>query len=362
MKKLYLAVGSLNREAPYFQGARGEGLSVYSFDTATGEAVRICGTTTVDNPTFLSVDPVSGVIYANSEVFGWYEGTVSAYRFDAVRGELVYLNKQPTEGSISAYNTVSNDRRFVLVANYAMGSGGPDQSLVTLPIVAHGHLGPVAGRIQQKGTMGPIADRQERGHPHSIVETPDDGIFLSADLGLDAVFAYQLDAAGHFEQLSSIRVKAGAGPRHIAQHPDGRFVYVVNELDSTVSLLNRNGGELKLVKSWSTVPKGVESHGADIHISPDGRFVYCSNRGHDSIAAFSVNQKNGFLAFIAHFPTGGETPRNFTITPDGGWLLAANQNGDCIAVFKIDKDTGLLNDTGKRIDIGTPVCVRPFSL
>lgn len=145
MDKLYLAIGSLNREAPYFQGARGEGLSIYTFDTLTGEARRICGTASVDNPTFLSVDPVSGAIYANSEVFGWHEGTVTAYRFDAGRGELVYLNKQACQGSISAYNMVTRDRKFVLVANYAMGTGGPDQSLVALPIKTDGSLGPVEG-------------------------------------------------------------------------------------------------------------------------------------------------------------------------------------------------------------------------
>lgn len=362
MRKLYLAVGSLNREAPYFQGARGEGLSIYAFDTTTGDASHICATPSVDNPTFLSVSPDTGVIYANSEVFSWHEGTVSAYRFDAEKGELVYLNKQSVQGSITAHNTVTRDGKFVLVANYAMGSGGPDESLVALPVKPDGSLGPVAHSVRHEGKLGPVADRQERSHPHCVVETPEGGMFLSADLGLDEVIAYHLDSDGSFKRLSSVATAPGAGPRHIAQHSNGRFVYVSNELNSTVSLIARRGDEMRLVQTLPTVPANVESHGADIHLSPDGHFLYCSNRGHDTITAFRVDQENGSLVELGHSFTGGATPRNFTLTPDGNWLLVANQNGDCIAIFAIDKETGNLTDTGKRIEIGTPVCVRPFYL
>ncbi|MDR6434853.1 6-phosphogluconolactonase [Brucella pseudogrignonensis] len=362
MNMLYLAVGSVNREAPYFQGARGEGLSIYAFDTKTGDAQRICGTSSVDNPTFLSVNPASGVIYANSEVFGWHEGTVSAYRFDAEKGELVYLNKQACHGSITAHNTISRDGKFVLVANYAMGSGGPDQSLVTLPINDNGSLGSVTGSVRHQGSLGPDSERQERSHPHCIVETPEGGFFLSADLGLDEVIAYSVDEKGEFEQQGNVAVSPGAGPRHIAQHPNGRFIYVSNELNSTVSLIHRNGGEMQLVQSWATIPSGVDSHGADIHLSPDGAYLYCSNRGHDSIAAFAIDQENGNLSDIGYTPAGGTTPRNFTLTPDGEWVLVANQNSDCITIFARDNITGKLTDTGNRIEIGTPVCIRPFML
>lgn len=362
MDKLYLAIGSLNREAPYFQGARGEGLSIYTFDTLTGEARRICGTASVDNPTFLSVDPVSGAIYANSEVFGWHEGTVTAYRFDAGRGELVYLNKQACQGSISAYNMVTRDRKFVLVANYAMGTGGPDQSLVALPIKTDGSLGPVEGAVRHAGMLGPVADRQERSHPHCVVETPEGGLFLVADLGLDEIIAYRLDDQGAFERLNTVAAIPGSGPRHIAQHPNGRFIYVSNELNSSVSLIHREGTQLSPGQTVPTVSANIQSDGADIHLTPDGRFLYCSARGPDSITAFRVDQENGSLVEIGQSFTGGKTPRNFAVTPDGGWLLVANQNGDCIAIFTIDKETGNLTDTGKRIEIGTPVCVRPFHL
>lgn len=362
MKKLYLAVGSLNREAPYFQGARGKGLSIYAFDAKTADATHVCTTSTVDNPTFLSVAPDSGIIYANSEVFGWHEGTVSAYRFDAEKGALVYLNKQSAEGSITAYNSVTRDGKFVLVANYAMGSGGPDQSLVALPVRPDGSLDPVINSVRHKGTLGPVTERQERSHTHCVVETPEGGIFLSADLGLDEVIAYRLDSKGAFTRISSVAMTPGAGPRHIAQHPNCRFLYVSNELDSSVSFIQRDGDEMRLIQSLPTVPAGVVSHGADIHLSPDGRFLYCSNRGRDTITAFRVDQHNGTLVEIGESFTGGATPRNFTLTPDGNWLLVANQNGDCIVIFAIDKESGHLVDTGKRIEIGTPVCVRPFYL
>lgn len=359
MARLYLAVGSLNREAPYFQGARGEGLTIYSFDPATGEAMRICGTNSVDNPTFLSVDAASGVIYANSEVFGWHEGTISAYHFDPVAGALNYLNKQPARGSITAYNMVTPDRRFLLAANYAMGSGGPDQSLVALPIATDGSLGPVAGEIRHDGVLGPDTDRQERPHPHCILAAPG-GLYLSADLGLDQVIAYRLTGDGAFQPVGAVSLPAGAGPRHIAIHSSNRFAFVSNELNSTVSLLGIEGDSLALRQTLSSVPAGVASHGADIHLSPDGRFLYAANRGHDSIASFAVDQATGEMRALGWTASGGETPRNFALTPDGDWLLVANQNGDCITLFHRDAGTGALTDIGKAIEIGTPVCIRPF--
>ncbi|MFV0411275.1 MAG: lactonase family protein [Paracoccus sp. (in: a-proteobacteria)] len=361
MARLYLAIGSLNREAPYFQGARGEGLTICSFDPATGDAARICGTDSADNPTFLSVDAASGVIYANSEVFGWHEGTVSAYRFDPAAGALIYLNKQPARGSITAYNMVTPDRRFLLLANYAMGSGGPDQSLVSLPICANGNLGPVAAEIRHDGALGPDKDRQERPHPHCIVAAPG-GLFLSADLGLDQVIAYRLSDDGAFQPVGAVSMPAGAGPRHIAPHHSGRFAFVSNELDSTVSIVGIEEDSLTLRQTLPSVPDGAASHGADIHLSPDGRFLYASNRGHDSIASFAVDQTTGEMTSTGWTASGGETPRNFALTPDGGWLLVANQNGDRITLFRRDAETGALTDSGKAIDIGTPVCIRPFIL
>lgn len=359
--QLYLAVGSLNREAPYFQGAHGEGLTIFAFDISSLEASKIATTGSVDNPTFLSVDARHGVIYANSEVFGWHEGTVSAYRFDPAAGRLDYLNKQVTLGSITAHNTLAADGRHLLVANYAMGEGGPDRSIAALPIMEDGRLAPATASIAHPGAAGHDPERQERSHAHCIVETPEGGLFLVADLGLDEVIVYRLDET-RFQRLSAIAMPPGSGPRHIAQHANRRFVYVSNELRSTVSFLERDGDRLALRQTLPTVPEGVPSHGADIHLSPDGRFLYCSNRGHDSIASFRVDQETGVLTAMDHTPTQGRTPRNFALVPDGSLLLVANQNDDCIVILARDRESGILTDTGRRIEIGSPVCVRPFVL
>lgn len=361
-QQLYLAVGSLNREAPYFQGARGEGLTVFAFDEATLDATRIAGTSTVDNPTFLSVDAASSVVYANSEVFGWHEGTVSAFRFSPEAGTLAYLNKQPALGSITAHNMVTRDRRFLLAANYAMGEGGPDQSVAVLPILGDGSLGPATASVRLEGRLGPVADRQERPHAHMVSEVPEGGAVLVADLGLDQIVRFALQEDGRLMQQAAVALPAGAGPRHIAQHPNGRYVYVSNELASTVSLILREAAGMKVVQTLPTIRAQAESHGADIHLSPDGRFLYVSNRGDDSIACFAVDQTTGHLTLQDITPSGGATPRNFALTPSGRHLLVANQNGDAIVVFRRDEATGALSDAGRRIEIGTPVCVRPFTL
>jgi 6-phosphogluconolactonase len=359
-EKLFLAVGSLNREAPYFQGARGEGVTVFAFDEETLTAERVAGTSTVDNPTFLSVDAASGVIYANSEVFGWHEGTTSALSFDPGSGTLSYINKQPTLGSITAYNMVSKDRTFVAIANYAMGHGGPDRSVAILPIREDGGLSPATASIRLTGTLGPDGERQERPHAHIVTETPEGGTLLVADLGLDSVFALALDSEGNLAQTGVVEMPAGAGPRHIAQHGNGVFVYVSNELQSSVSFLRREGTKMQLIETNSTISGDVVSHAADLHLSEDGRFLYVSNRGEDSIACFAVDQESGKLNRIALTSCGGDTPRNFTLLPGGRHMLVANQNSDAIVIFARNAETGLLTNTGKRIELGTPVCVKPF--
>ncbi|WP_152047788.1 lactonase family protein [Aureimonas psammosilenae] len=356
---LYLAVGSVNREAPYFQSARGEGLTIFALDEESLTVTRVAGTSTIDNPTFLSVD-AQGTIYANSEVFGWHEGTVSAYRFDGQA--LFYLNKQPTLGSIAAHNTISRDGRFLLVANYAMGEGGPDKSLAVLPVLDEGGLGAPVASVAHPGAAGRVPDRQERSHAHCVIETPEGGAVLVADLGLDTVLLYRLGAEGALSLAGSVELPPGAGPRHIAQSRDGRFAYVTNELDSTVSVIERQGEALTLVQTVPAVPLGIESHGADIHLAPDGRFLYTSNRGHDSLAVFVVDAETGRLEPRGQVPSGGRTPRNFALSPDGRLVLMANQNSDEIAIFRRDEVAGTLRDSGRRIAIGSPVCVRPFRL
>jgi 6-phosphogluconolactonase len=366
MADCLMFVGSLNREAPYFQGARGVGLSVYALDEATGETELLTEATGIDNPTFLSVTPDGSRLYANSEIFGWREGLVSAWRFDRAAKSLDYINMQPTLGSITAHSCLTRDGRRLLVANYGMGEGGPDQSVVVFGFRDDGGLAPPLMSVAHKGALGPNAARQERSHAHSITETVSGGMAIAADLGLDRLITYRLSPAGGLEPVAGIALSPGAGPRHVAMHPNGRFLFVMNELDSTVAslALDPATGALALLDSKPAVPAEARDHNhcADIQISPDGRFVYGSNRGHDSIAIFAVDADSGRLTLVDYTPCGGSTPRNLALSPSGRLLFSANQNADRISIFARDAATGRLADTGKAIMIGTPMCVRVASV
>jgi 6-phosphogluconolactonase len=362
MASRYLTfVGTLNREAPYFQGARGKGLVVYSFDEDTLAAEELANAPEIENPTFLSVDASGSHVYANSEIFGWKEGLVSAYRFDRKTNALDYINMQATLGSIAAHNMVSRDGSKLLVANYGMGEGGPDQSVAVFGIRADGGLSAPIASIRQTGT-GPDASRQERSHAHSVTELIGGGRAVVADLGCDTLTIYSLKAGGSLERLSVSKTAPGAGPRHVALHPDGELIFLMNELDSTVASfrLDRADGALTQLDARPAVPAEARgsNHCADIQISPDGRFIYGSNRGHDSVSCFAVDAASGELSLVGFFPCGGATPRNLAITPSGKHLFSANQNADRISIFARDAETGKLTDTGKAIEVGTPMCVK----
>jgi len=354
-------VGSLNREAPYFQGARGVGLSVWRFDEETLQAEKLAETDDVDNPTFLSVSDDGSRVYTNSEVFVWREGVVTAYGFDRGANTLSYINKQPSLGSITAHNFITRDGSKLLVANYGMGEGGPDQSVVAYGLRDDGSLtAPLAG-VAHKGT-GPNTARQERAHAHSVTEIAQGGIAVVADLGIDRLVSYRIGADGSLSRLAETALAPGAGPRHVALHPDGRFLFLMNELDSTVASLSLDAatGALTLVDTKPAVPAEARDHNhcADIQISPDGRFLYGSNRGHDSISVFAVDQQTGKLTSEGFTPCGGATPRNLCLTPSGRHLFSANQNADRISIFARDADTGRLTDTGKAIEVGTPMVIK----
>ncbi|MBN9022354.1 MAG: lactonase family protein [Rhizobiales bacterium] len=355
-------VGSLNREAPYFQGARGKGLTVYALDEATGETALLAEETGIDNPTFLSVSAEGARVYASSEIFGWREGIVSAWRFDPAGPRLDYIDMQPTAGSVTAHNSLTRDGRFLLVANYAMGEGGPDQSVVAMPIRPDGGVAPVVAGVAHSGVLGPDASRQERSHAHWIGETVGGGLAVVADLGLDQLITYRIGVDGTLDQVAAFDMPPGAGPRHIAQHPNGRFLFVMNELGSSIAALAIDPayGTLSLIDSQPAVPAeaAASNHCSDIQISPDGRFVYGANRGHDSIAIFAVDQDSGKLALVDYTPCGGATPRNLALSPSGSLLFSANQNADRITIFGRDGETGRLTDTGRPIAIGTPMCVK----
>ena len=358
----YLAfVGTANRETPYFQGARGRGLVVYRFDEETLEIEELANAPDIENPTFLSVDRAGRHVYANSEIFGWKEGLVTAFRFEQACKTLEHINMQATLGSIAAHNMVSRDGTKLLVANYGMGSGGPDQSVTVFGIRPDGGLTSPLASVAQSGA-GPDASRQERSHAHSVTETMTPGMAVVADLGADTLTTYRIAQDGGLIRAAVTRTASGAGPRHVVPHPNGRLLFVTNELDSTIASFrfDPETGMMTELDAQLAVPAEARAtnHCADIQVSPDGRFLYGSNRGHDSICTFGVDEATGTLSLVGFCPCGGATPRNLAITPSGRHLFSANQNSDRVTILARDTETGALSDTGRAIEIGTPMCVK----
>ena len=365
--RTFVVVGSLTRDAPYFQGARGKGITLFVFDEQTGQLTRLAEKGGVDNPTYLSVHEGNRCVYANSEVFGWNEGTVSAYRLDPHNGSLTYLNKQSALGSILAHNSLDGTGRFVLVANYSVYAEPedslPDQAVVVMPIREDGGLGPPVSSHSHSGS-GPKTDRQERSHAHCALASPDNRHVLVADLGTDQLVVYRFDAtSGALSPApTSLKMKPGAGPRHFVFHPSSRFVYAINELDSTIAALTFDAasGALSHLHTVPALPSGHhdESRCAGVQLTPDGRYLFGSNRGHDSLVVYAVDESTGRLSLVEHHSCLGKTPRDFAVDPSGRFLLVANQNSDAVAVLRIDLKTGKLTDTGARAECGTPMCVK----
>ena len=282
-QKTFVFIGSLNREAPYFQGARGKGIAVYAFDEETGRTAFVCDIGGIDNPSFLSVHPTNGCVYAVSEVLGWNEGLVTAFRFDPEAGRLIYLNKQPTLGSITAHNSFDRSGRFMLVANYAMGDPSelPNQAVAVFPLRPDGGIAPSVASVAHAGT-GPNPERQERSHPHCVQASLDNRFVVVADLGIDKLMTYAFDAGSGAltpGPVPSFSLAPGAGPRHFAFGPDGRSFFLINELDSTVCslLYDPDRGSFALIDTAPALPAPMpDSHCADLHVHPNGRFLYGS--------------------------------------------------------------------------------------
>ncbi len=360
-----MVVECLNRETPYFQGARGVGLSVFRFDARSGTAELLCEDGGIDNPTFLSVNAASGCIYANSEVFGWHEGTVSAYRYDTAAGRLRYINKRPSLGSITAHSSLDRSGRHLLVANYGMGphDDGPDRSVVVYPLRSDGGLGIPCGSIAHRGS-GPNAERQERAHTHCVLPSPDGQVLFAVDLGLDAILSYRFGPDGQLsgEPLARSALHAGAGPRHLHFHPSGTLAIVICELDSSLLLLRFDASTANFVvlDRLSAVPESalVGNYCSDVQVHPNGRFVYGANRGHDSIVIAAIDAQAGRLSLVGHHPCGGLTPRHLAIDPSGHFLVVANQNSDALTIFPIDLVDGTLSKNPWSVPIGTPMCVK----
>jgi len=349
-----------------YTSGKSEGIYLYRLDLSSGELKHAATTKGVKDPSFLTLAPGRRNLFAVNEVedFGGKKsGALSSFAIDQRTGKLRLLNQQPTLGGAPCYVVVDRGGRFVLVANY---SGG---NFAVLPIRSDGSLGEATDLKQDSGSSINV-DRQEAPHAHCIALDPANRFAYGCDLGTDKVMIHRFDATrGKLTpgRTPWVQLKPGAGPRHITFRPDGKFAYVINELHATVTTFahDRDRGNLKELQTIATLPADFtgENTSADIHVSPDGRFLYCSNRGHDSIAAFQIAPRSGKLTFIAHQASGGKAPRNFAIDPTGAFLLVANQKSDNIVTFRRDIQTGLLSATGHVAEVPSPVCLKftPFA-
>lgn len=348
-----------------YTGKDSRGVYAATFDAATGRLSEPELAGEAVNPSFLAIHPSRKFLYAVGEIAdfnGKKTGGVSAFAVDAKTGQLTLLNQQSSEGTGPCHIVVDKTGRTALVANYGGGS------VASLPIGADGKLAKAASAIQHQGqSVNP--QRQKEPHAHSINVDPNNQYAFAADLGIDKVLVYKLDpAAGTLTAVDAAAgtTAPGAGPRHFAFHPSGKFAYVINELANTVTAFSFNPqtGKLTEIQTISTLPEGFTgtSHTAEVVVHPSGKFVYGSNRGHDSLAIFRVDGATGKLTAAGHVPTGGKTPRNFNVDPTGKWVLAGNQGTNTVTVFRVDPETGGLTPTGQSIAVGAPVCIRFVAL
>jgi len=344
-----------------YVGTYTDSIYLVRVDRSSGALLQVGAVDAGPNPSFLAIHPNGRVLYAVNEVEqykGRPTGAVSVFGIAGGTGELTRRGQQPSEGGAPCFVSVDSSGRALLVANYAGGS------VALLSIQMDGTLAPAADVVQHKG-KGPNAERQEGPHAHCIIPDPSNRFALAADLGADRVFVYRLDLEGrslrHIEE-GDAGLRPGAGPRHIAFHPTLPLVFVANELDSTVATLRFDStrGALSPQGTLSTLPAGWTgtNYPADIHVAPNGRALYVSNRGHNSIAVFSIAESTGALALEQVISTDGDWPRNFSLDPRGRWLLVANQRSDSVVVFGRDPENGRLTPTRQRIALPSPVCLR----
>lgn len=339
-------------------GERGA-INAYRLDLGSGKLKLVHRTTDVANPFFLAISRDQRFLYStNSKEFGGKEPEqVAAYEILGRTGELKLLNRQSSLGSAACYVDVGATGKAVLVANYTTGN------VAALPVKEDGSLGEAASSHQHAGSSVDRT-RQEGPHAHCIVISPDDRFAYSADLGLDQVLCYRLDPAAAKltpARQPFVRTPPGAGPRHLTFHPNGKTVYVINELANSVTVLDHDpeSGILIEKQTISTLPKDFagKSYCADVKVTPDGRFLYGTNRGHDSIAAYRIGAA-GRLKLLAIEPSLGKGPQNLAITPDGKLLLCANMPGNNVAVFRIDSKTGALTSAGPPVSMPGPSCIK----
>jgi len=357
------AIQSTNADEPLvfisaFTAGDDGAIHAYQLETKTGRLKLIHRTTDAENPFFMAVSPDGKFLYSiHAEKFGEEDhGQVAAYEIEGRTGRLKLLNRQSARGAGSCYLDVDATGKTVLVANYFTGS------VASLPVQEDGSLGEASSFIQHAGSsVDP--KRQDGPYSHCIVVSPDNRFACAADLGIDQVLCYQLDAATAKlspNQQPFVKTPPGAGPRHLTFHPNGKHLYVINELKNSVTLFDyaAESGMLIRRQTTSTLPDGFDdtSYCADVKITPNGKYLYGTNRGHDSLAAYSIGA-DGRLTMIGIEPSLGKGPQNLAISPCGELLLCANMPENNVVVFRIDPETGGLKSVGEPVSMPKPTCI-----
>lgn len=344
-----------------YTGKGSEGIYAYRFDPTTGESSSVGLAASMDNPSFLAVAPKGRFLYAVNELDMYHNkptGAVSVFAIDPESSKLKLLQQVSSLGSSPTHLSLDKSARYLMIANYNSGS------VAVFSIRNDGQLGSYTTFVQDVGSsVNP--ERQAGPHAHSIQVTPDNRFVLVADLGIDKLLVYRFDSnSGALTPATPpfVKIEPGSGPRHFAFAPSGKFVYLLSEMGSTVTVYayNPERGTLQNKQTVSTLPKNFtgNNRAAEIAVDEKGRFLYVSNRGDDSIVEFSINPKNGSLTPLHWVPSGGKTPRYFAIDPSGKWLFAANQDSNNIRLFQIDPKNGRLIQTAQSLNLVSPVCVR----
>ncbi|HEX9510350.1 MAG TPA: lactonase family protein [Puia sp.] len=354
-QKYYLFIGTYTEGG--LSSGPSKGIYVYQFDAATGDATPV-STIATDNPSYLALAPGGKYLYSVNETDGAKPGGVSAFAFDKSTGQLKFLDKQASGGDDPCYISVDSHRKWALVANYSGGSFG------CLPIHADGSMGAMTQLFQHTGKG--VTSRQEKAHVHSTILSPNEKYLVVSDLGLDQLSVYHFNAGAATHPLtplpdSLVQITPGSGPRHTSFYPGKPYVYLISELSGTVDAFHYTAGKLSPIQRISSHPEGYKGDigSADIHVAPGGKFLYASNRGDaNSLAIYAIDTASGKLSIKGFQSTMGKGPRNFMIDPSGKYLLVGNQRSNSIIIFRIDAKTGLLTDTGKKLEVPAPVCLK----
>jgi 6-phosphogluconolactonase len=343
-----------------YTGPKSQGIYVLKFSAATGKLASPELAAETPNPTFLAVHPNHRYLYAVNEIEeyeGKKSGSVTAYSIDRKTGKLTMLNAEPSGDPGPCHVTIDHTGKYVLIANYNVGS------VAVYPILADGRLGKASAFVPHTGhSVDP--KRQEAPHAHSIYPSPDNRFAVSADLGTDQMYVYRFDTTKGTltpNDPPSAAVPPGTGPRHFAFGANGKFAYAIEEMGSSLTTFSYDParGVLHPLATISTMPKDYKGYNdcAELMLHPNGKVLYGSNRGHDSITVFALDPVKGTPTPIQWASTEGKTPRGFGIDPTGSYLIAGNQDSDTVAVFRIDAKTGRLTPTGQKLEVGAPVCV-----